>query len=223
MAELWGGGLTYMPSRERLGLSMVEKRLFEYKRLGPSLIVPSHDIDRGARRVASCTDASGINFSAVHARIEQHFDRKCLLPHKLAGALAHYSIKMSAQRWKGRSKSQHIIAELQAYKVCSSSTQTAIDRDYDGTLQGRCWARPSINFCEILRWSAKETPSTGCHPSTYGGNDAASKLDQRSISSTLDYFDNLHCINGRSTFKVKQMIPPNRGLDKLVVWRRDPS
>jgi len=102
--------------------------------------------------------------------------------------------------------------------VCSSNTQTAIDRDYDSKSQGRCWSRASINFCEILRWSAKEAPSTGCHPSTYDGNDAASKLDQRSISSTLDYFGHLHGINGDSRFKVKQMIPQNpvfRGAGRL--------
>jgi hypothetical protein len=42
--------------------------------------------------------------SAVHARIEQHLDRKGLLSHKLTRALAHYSMNSSAQRWKGRSK-----------------------------------------------------------------------------------------------------------------------
>jgi hypothetical protein len=77
-------------------------------------------------------------FSAVHARIEQHLDCKGLLSHKITGVLARYSMKSSAQRWKGRSKVAASYAELQAYKVCSSSTQTAIDRDYDGTLQSRC-------------------------------------------------------------------------------------
>jgi hypothetical protein len=96
MAKLWGGGLTYR-------YSMVEKRLFEYKRLGPSLVFPSHDIDEGARRVASCTDARGINFwQCRHVSSSTLIVRAC--SHKITGVLAHYSMKSSAQRWKGRSK-----------------------------------------------------------------------------------------------------------------------
>jgi hypothetical protein len=91
MAKLWGGGLTYMPSRERLGLSMVEKRLFEYKRLGPSLVVPSHDIDGGARRVASCTDASGINFlQCMHVLSSTLIVRACSLINSLV--LSHITV-----------------------------------------------------------------------------------------------------------------------------------
>jgi len=73
MAKLWGGGLTYR-------YSMVEKCLFEYKRLGPSLVFPSHDIDEGARRVASCTDASRINFrQCMHVSSSTLIVRACSL------------------------------------------------------------------------------------------------------------------------------------------------